>query len=154
VDSAVIRAALELLDEHGYDGLTMEGVAARAGVAKTTLYRRLPSRLDLIAEVARQVAAPVREHDTGDLRADLVALLQDVIGVLHEPMIRRVLPRLLAEAREREELAAILRGFWTERRRRRSDSSSVRRGGESWRRRWTWSWPRTRSTARSTTAIS
>jgi AcrR family transcriptional regulator len=117
VDSAVIRAALELLDEHGYDGLTMEGVAARAGVAKTTLYRRLPSRLDLIAEVARQVAAPVREHDTGDLRADLVALLQDVIGVLHEPMIRRVLPRLLAEAREREELAAILRGFWTERRR-------------------------------------
>lgn len=117
-DAAVLAAAMELLAERGYDGLTMEGVAARAGVAKTTVYRRWPSRADLVLELAQRVAAPVRLAPTGDLRRDLVAALRDIIGVLEAPLARRVIPRVLAEAPENEELAAVLTSFWTDRRAR------------------------------------
>ncbi|MGZ4705920.1 MAG: helix-turn-helix domain-containing protein, partial [Acidimicrobiales bacterium] len=43
VDQAILAAALRMLGEHGFDGLTMEGVASEAGVGKATLYRRWPS---------------------------------------------------------------------------------------------------------------
>ena len=116
-DRAVLRAALKLLADHGYDGLTMEGVAARAGVAKTTVYRRWPSRIDLVLELARDIAAPVKVGASGDLRTDLVAVVREIVTVLHDPVARHVIPRVLAEAREREELASGLRQFWKERRR-------------------------------------
>jgi AcrR family transcriptional regulator len=115
-DEAVVRAALELLGEGGYDAMTMEGVAARAGVAKTTVYRRWPSRADLLLEVARHLAAPVRVRPTGDLRNDLVAAIRDAMRVLESPAARRAIPRVLAEAHESEELATLLAAFWAERR--------------------------------------
>jgi AcrR family transcriptional regulator len=115
-DEAVMDAAMELLAERGYDGLTMEGVAARAGVAKTTVYRRWPSRAQLVLEVANRVAAPVRLTPTGDLRHDLVSALRDIIGVLDAPLARRIVPRILADAGESEELTAVLSAFWTNRR--------------------------------------
>ncbi|HET8776144.1 MAG TPA: TetR/AcrR family transcriptional regulator [Candidatus Limnocylindria bacterium] len=115
-DAAVLAAAMQLLAERGYDGLTMEGVAARAGVAKTTVYRRWPSRAELVLEVANQIAAPVRLTPTGDLRRDLVSALRDIIGVLDAPIARRIIPRILADARESDELTAVLTAFWTNRR--------------------------------------
>jgi AcrR family transcriptional regulator len=116
-DRAIIQAALDILASDGYHGLTMEAVAARAGVAKTTVYRRFGSQLDLITELANQVVSPVRRPSTGSLRGDLVAVLREIIGVLEQPLVRRALPRLLAEAREQEELAVTLRRFWNRRRR-------------------------------------
>lgn len=116
-DRAIIQAALDILASDGYHALTMEAVAARAGVAKTTVYRRFGSQLDLITELANQVVAPVRRPTTGTLRGDLAALLREIIGVLEQPLVRKALPRLLAEAREQEELAITLRRFWTRRRR-------------------------------------
>lgn len=116
-DRAIIQAALDILASDGYRGLTMEAVAARAGVAKTTVYRRFRSQLDLISELANEVVSPVRRPSTGSLRGDLAALLRDVIAVLQQPLVRRALPRLLAEAREHEELAMTLRRFWNRRRR-------------------------------------
>lgn len=113
----MIEAALEILAERGFDGLTMEAVAARAGVAKTTVYRRWPSRADLVVGVAETLTAPVRPPKTGSLETDLVALLGDVIGVLNTRTGRRVIPRALADARERDELADVLRPFWAGRRR-------------------------------------
>lgn len=124
-DAAVLAAAMQLLAERGYDGLTMEGVAARAGVAKTTVYRRWPSRAELVLEVANQIAAPVRLNATGDLRRDLVAALRDIIGVLDAPIARRIIPRILADAGESEELTAVLTAFWTNRRGRLRDLLSA-----------------------------
>lgn len=57
-DAAILDATRELLAEHGWSSLTIEGVAARAGVAKTTVYRRFSSRTDLaVAAVAQLVEA-------------------------------------------------------------------------------------------------
>lgn len=115
-DEAVLRAALELLAERGYDGMTMEGVAARAGVAKTTVYRRWPSRGNLLLEIARHVAAPVRIRRTGHLRNDLVAAVRDAIRVIDAPVASRAIARVLAEAHERPEVAEVMSAFWEERR--------------------------------------
>ncbi len=75
---AIIDAALELLAEEGYQGLSIEAVAARAGVGKTTIYRRWPSKEELVMEAIRHVQVDVSFVDTGNFRNDLVALLKTV----------------------------------------------------------------------------
>lgn len=115
-DAAILDAALQILAERGYDGLTMEGVAERAGVAKTTVYRRWPTRTALVAALAEAFTAPVRPPSTGTLKGDLQALLLDVTKALKAPHARRVIPRALADARDHAELDATLRPFWAARR--------------------------------------
>jgi AcrR family transcriptional regulator len=75
---AIINATLELFAEEGYQGLSIEEVAARAGVGKTTIYRRWPSKEELVMEAIRHVQVDVPVIDTGNFRNDLVALLQTV----------------------------------------------------------------------------
>ncbi|MEO3756954.1 TetR/AcrR family transcriptional regulator [Mycobacterium sp. B14F4] len=70
---AIVTATKELLLERGFDGLSIEAVAARAGVGKQTIYRWWPSRPALVADVlledADKILRPVEQ--TGDLAADL-----------------------------------------------------------------------------------
>src|SRR5260370_18750172 len=73
---AIIDATLELLAEEGFQGLSIEAVAARAGVGKTTIYRRWSSKEELVMEAIRQVQIDVPVMDTGNFRNDLAALLQ------------------------------------------------------------------------------
>jgi AcrR family transcriptional regulator len=76
LDDAIIDAALALFVEGGYRGVTIEGVAARAGVGKATVYRRHPTSAALLVEAARIRLCLLHDlPDTGDLRADLVSLL-------------------------------------------------------------------------------
>lgn len=75
-DDAILEAAVELLGEVGYSRLSMEGVAAAAGVSKPTLYLRYASKAELVAAAftaVRMGAAPLL---SGDLRGDLVAQLR------------------------------------------------------------------------------
>lgn len=70
-----LDAALVELARTGYAGFRMEAVASRAGVNKTTIYRRWPSRAALIAAVVSRMRTPLRESplpDTGQLESDLV----------------------------------------------------------------------------------
>ncbi len=75
---AIIDTTLELLAEEGYQGLSIEGVAARAGVGKTTIYRRWSSKEELVMEALRHVQVDVPFVDTGNFHNDLVALLKTV----------------------------------------------------------------------------
>lgn len=71
----VLDAAMVELARSGYGGLRMEGVASRAGVNKTTIYRRWPDRPALIAALGERMRTPLRESrlpDTGALEGDLV----------------------------------------------------------------------------------
>src|SRR6202043_4009567 len=74
-DSPVARRALtaawDLLSAGGYEGLNVDEVAERAAVAKTTLYRRWPTKDHLVTAVAAQMLGEVPIPDTGDLRRDL-----------------------------------------------------------------------------------
>jgi AcrR family transcriptional regulator len=74
-DLAIESAVLDLLVEEGFPGVTMEGVAARAGVGKATVYRRWSSKDQLVVDaVARRCGEHVVSPDTGCLRGDVVAI--------------------------------------------------------------------------------
>jgi AcrR family transcriptional regulator len=109
-DRAILRAASEILAERGLSGMSIEEVAARAGVAKTTVYRRWPSRgalaLDaFVAEFQGQQPVP----DTGTLRGDLLAALRSWIKSVTQTRAGPVLAGLIAESQLDPELASAWR---------------------------------------------
>jgi AcrR family transcriptional regulator len=105
-DEAILETALRLLVEQGYDGMSMEAVAAAAGVGKPTIYRRYPSKRELVlAAVTRLAASLPPALDTGDVRVDLLAFLAPAFGVFQSGVGFAVLGTLLA--REREDPALI-----------------------------------------------
>ena len=71
VDSRVLDAAWEIVHAKGFAALTVEEVAERAGAAKTTVYRRWPTKDHLVIALAARILGEVPIADTGDLRADL-----------------------------------------------------------------------------------
>src|SRR5688572_6701128 len=71
-DESILRAAAELLGEHGYGALTIEAVAQRSGVAKTTIYRRWSDRPELVLATMAHLTATIVPPDNGSLRADLL----------------------------------------------------------------------------------
>jgi AcrR family transcriptional regulator len=93
-ETELLTVTLELLQEHGYDRLTVDAVAAKAHASKATVYRRWPSKAELVLaafiEGIRQVAVP---PNTGTLRNDLLRLGELVCehGKQHAGTIRAVL---------------------------------------------------------------
>jgi AcrR family transcriptional regulator len=87
VDEAVKTAVLELLAERGWDGISMDAVAARAKVGKASIYRRWSSRVQMVAETIGELnrgeaAAP----DTGTLRGDLLEVVGAMVLTLRGPL--------------------------------------------------------------------
>ncbi|MGV0820311.1 TetR/AcrR family transcriptional regulator [Martelella sp. AMO21009] len=80
LEEAILEAAWDILIEHGYNGMTYEAVAARAGTSRPVLYRRWPHRDDLLlAAVTRSWRSePIPIPNTGSLREDAIALLHNL----------------------------------------------------------------------------
>lgn len=109
---AILEATVALFAERGYDHLSIEGIAARAGVGKQTVYRWWPGKSALVAEcllegmiIPERFAVP----DTGDLRADVTAWLGQVEAVLDSPTGEGLFRSLIAAASENAEVARRLR---------------------------------------------
>jgi AcrR family transcriptional regulator len=82
-DEAILNATRELLDEHGVRRLTIEGVAERSGVAKTTIYRRYRDRDELALAVLIEDTASFRTpRDLGDTRKELLAFVKEATEVI------------------------------------------------------------------------
>jgi AcrR family transcriptional regulator len=118
-DEAILEAAVHLFAEGGFDGLTVEGVAARAGVGKATIYRRYPGKIDLVVAASRAFAidgdaAP----DTGDTRTDLRVLVDQLIAMLTDTPLGRVIPVIVADRMRVPELAQAHREIVEEKRAR------------------------------------
>ena len=112
--TAIVTATRELLLERGFDGLTIEAVAARAGVGKQTIYRWWPSRPALVADVmledADKILASV-DH-TDDLAADLVGWVGKLAASLTTDRGSAMLRTLTVACMEHEDTAVRLRaGF-------------------------------------------
>jgi len=97
--AAVIQAVIGELTEHGYAGTTVEQVAARAGVAKTTIYRRWRSLDGLLADVmAERAEEYIPVPDEGDLGSDLRALARSVVASVQPPAIRAAFAGIVSAA--------------------------------------------------------
>jgi AcrR family transcriptional regulator len=117
-DEAIVDAALAVFAEEGFDGLTMEAVAARAGVGKATVYRRYPGKAELVIRAASCLtAAAAPEADTGSLRGDLQALARNLVHLLTGTVAGRCVPELVAALPRCEQLAAEHEQFTAARRR-------------------------------------
>jgi AcrR family transcriptional regulator len=107
-DEAIQRATMELLLEEGYDGLTMAGVAQRAGVSTATLYRRYQSKEDLVVGAVAGMKGDAVPAETGSLADDIRAMACEGCASF-EREGGRLLKSLIGEVQRNPELAAALR---------------------------------------------
>jgi len=115
VTGAVRAATLAALTEHGWNGLTVEDVAARAGVNKTTIYRRWGGREALVADVLLAVSdQQIPLPDTGSLRGDLAAFARQVRDAVVAPANRALLSTLAGGGRDGA-LVELGRRYWAAR---------------------------------------
>ena len=116
VRSAVIAATLAELADRGYSGLTLDGVAARAAVHKTTVYRRWRSKEALVLDaMLEQASQTVAVPDTGSLRGDLLDLARRSVVIQTSPAGEAVVRTVAGEAPGNPEMAVASRRFWAER---------------------------------------
>jgi AcrR family transcriptional regulator len=104
-ENAILDATLALLAEHGVEGLSIEAVAARAGVGKATIYRRWSRKEGLIVHALARLTEIARPPDTGNLRDDLVAHIDLLRRRTTDPVAGRILPRVLSVASDHQEIS-------------------------------------------------
>ena len=113
--AAVLRATLVELGDSGYADLSMHAIALRAGVHKTTIYRRWRSKDQLVAAALSEFAQlRIEVHDTGHIDRDARALARSVAGVLRQRTGAAAV-RALVSATQTHERHRIARQFWTSR---------------------------------------
>jgi AcrR family transcriptional regulator len=115
-DVAILEAVLELVAHSGLTHLSMDAVAAKAGVGKATIYRRWPSKEALVVDAWRTLIAPADTPDTGSLRSDVEAILGSLLDKVGDPGFD-VLSQVMAAARTDRALADALREYVATRRR-------------------------------------
>jgi AcrR family transcriptional regulator len=125
---AVLHAADDLLVERGYAAVTIEGIAARAGVAKQTIYRWWPSKFDVLMDTFLQDAeGALRIPDTGTTAGDLRRHLRQLAGFLTGSAAGKVMLALIGQAQHDEAMAVLFRRRFLDER-RALDKAILERG--------------------------
>ena len=114
---AALEATVEVLLEAGVEGTTLEEVAARSGVAKSTLYRHFGSREALIAKAARGCVTEHPTPDTGSLAEDLRYLFGRFTHHEEEQTLTQLLPLLIDAGKRDPDIGAIVDSVFAERKR-------------------------------------
>jgi AcrR family transcriptional regulator len=100
IDARALTATRDLLVEVGFAGTTVQAVAKRSGLHASALYRRWPTRLDLIYDAAFADLPPGRVRPTGDLRRDLLRFLKAYVKTFEQPVVRAAMPGLIGGSGE------------------------------------------------------
>jgi AcrR family transcriptional regulator len=108
-EEAILAAALDALRDHGYDAMTIDGIARRAHASKATIYRRWATKAEIVKAALDAVDA---EHgasipDTGALRSDLVAVMKALRAKATKPYVA-LMTEVVAAARRDKALGALL----------------------------------------------
>ncbi len=126
-----MEATIAEVGSKGWGGATIEGIAARAGVGRGTIYRRWPSKTDLFQYAATAVTRPVEAPDTGSFVEDLFAAVLPIADMLTRPELAALLPALLAEAANDTSIRQTLRSFVAQSRQQAIDAvERARRRGD------------------------
>jgi AcrR family transcriptional regulator len=102
---AILQATVALLSEVGFNRLSIEAVAARAGVGKPTIYRRWPSKLELVIDAVKRLTPPMPAADTGDPLTDLRRIVPQLIVTLTGTPVGSAHVALASDAQTHAELA-------------------------------------------------
>jgi AcrR family transcriptional regulator len=109
VQRAIIEATLSLLAEEGWLGLSMEGIANRAGVGKGAVYRRWSSREALLTDAVTAIVSEIEIPDSGSIRQDLSVLMRKAAS-LYRGRSGRIMPALVAAMARHPQVASAVRG--------------------------------------------
>lgn len=114
---AILAASIELIREIGYDAVTMDGIAERAGVGKATIYRRWKEKETLVTEAVGRIVQRMTEPDTGSVEGDLLVLMRGDAQLYADPASRLLLSGLVAAMARSTPIARAVRdGFVATRR--------------------------------------
>ncbi|MFI6444408.1 TetR/AcrR family transcriptional regulator [Kitasatospora sp. NPDC050543] len=111
-DTRILQATVELLGESGYGALSIEAVAARAGVTRPTVYRRWPDKAHLVVDALAQTVPVAPAPDSGDLRADLHDLARGLVDRLIRTGLARIILAVHADSFGHQDLAVPLRNLY------------------------------------------
>jgi AcrR family transcriptional regulator len=106
---ALLEAALREFVARGYEAMSLEAIAAAAGVSKITLYRRWDSKLALVREVLESLSDETPMEDQGSLEADLRVLLREAYRAGTASPAGQIMPRFVAEIASHPELLDLYR---------------------------------------------
>jgi AcrR family transcriptional regulator len=110
IDDAVLRATVELLEEIGYTRLTIPLVAARAASTPPAVYRRFPTKIELVYEAVFPTLATLELPLAGDLESGVRALIRASIDLFSRPAVHSAISGLMAEMPSQPGLSARLLG--------------------------------------------
>jgi len=96
IDPRVLAAARELLTEHGFEDTTVQAIAERSSVHASAIYRRWPSRIEIIEQAVFPGFESVTVQPTGDLRRDLRRFIRAYLAAFGAPAARAAMPGLMA----------------------------------------------------------
>lgn len=106
---AMLQATLELLSEVGFEVMSIEAIAARAGVGKTTIYRRYSSKEELVADAIESIREEVLIPDTGNFWNDIDALIENAAQITFTPLGRQAVAMIISSASSNPGFAQI---YW------------------------------------------
>lgn len=106
---AMLKATLELLAEVGFEAMSIEAIATRAGVGKTTIYRRYSSKDELVADAIESMREEVLIPDTGSLWSDIDALIENAAQITLTPLGRQAVAMIISSASSNPGFAQI---YW------------------------------------------
>ena len=112
----ILSAALEVLGEMGYGGLTIEAVAARAGVGKSTVYRHWCGKVELVEDAIRSLKTAVAWPTTGSVRDRVLNVLGQIARAMEDSTWSTCLPAIIEAARRDPEVMTIHQRLGAERR--------------------------------------
>ncbi|MEO0935655.1 MAG: TetR/AcrR family transcriptional regulator [Cyanobacteria bacterium J06641_2] len=104
---AILKATLELLGELGYERMSIEGIASRAKVGKSTIYRRYKGKEELVADAIESIREEVIIPDTGNIWTDIDALIENAARITFNPLGRQAVATIISSASSNPEFARI-----------------------------------------------
>jgi AcrR family transcriptional regulator len=115
-ETAILEATVALLGEVGFGGLTIDGIAARAGVGKATIYRHWSSKAEVAVEAFRAFVPSLDDPDTGFFADDVRSVVLQIVDGLNNSPLAGILPSLVEAAERDPELERHFKEFGAARR--------------------------------------
>ncbi|MDM9581072.1 TetR/AcrR family transcriptional regulator [Nostoc sp. GT001] len=109
-DQAILQATLDLLAEVGYESMSIEAIASRAGVGKTTIYRRYTSKEELVADAIESLRDDLVIPDTDSFWGDMDILINNAAKKIDSPLGRQTLALIISTASSNPQFAEV---YWT-----------------------------------------